>query len=126
MKEILLVAVGGALGAASRYSLSGWMLHHAGQAKFPYETFAVNVIGCLLAGVLAGVAEKHHLISPEARLFLLTGILGGFTTFSAFGVETLYLVRRGECLIAGAYVFLSVTCGLAALWLAYMAVPLKR
>jgi fluoride exporter len=126
MKELLLVAVGGALGSAARYSLSGFILHHTLQQKFPYGTFAVNVIGCLLAGVLVGLAEKHDLISMEGRLFLLVGILGGFTTFSAFGVETIHLIRRGDLLVASSYVVFSVLCGLAALWLAYYFVPFKK
>jgi len=126
MKEILLVAVGGALGSAARYSLSGFILHHTLQHKFPYGTFAVNVIGCLLAGVLVGLAEKHDLISMEGRIFLLTGILGGFTTFSAFGVETIHLLRRGDFLVASSYVVFSVVCGLAALWLTYYFIPLRK
>src|SRR6185503_13238615 len=126
MKEILLVAVGGALGSAARYSMSGFILHHTLQHKFPYGTFAVNVIGCLLAGVLVGLAEKHDLISMEGRIFLLTGILGGFTTFSAFGVETIHLLRRGDFLVASSYVVFSVVCGLAALWLTYYFIPLRK
>jgi fluoride exporter len=126
MKEILLVAIGGALGSAARYSLSGFILHHTLQHKFPYGTFAVNVIGCLLAGILVGLAEKHDLISMEGRIFLLTGILGGFTTFSAFGVETIHLIRRGDFLVASSYVVFSVVCGLAALCLAYYFVPFRK
>ncbi len=98
--------------------MSGLVLHHTFQYKFPYPTFIVNVLGCCLAGILVAVAEKQHLISPEARLFALTGVLGGFTTFSAFGVETIYLMKRGEYLTAATYVILSVFVGLAALWLA--------
>jgi CrcB protein len=77
----------------------------------------VNVAGCLLAGVLAGLAEKHELLSADARLLLFTGLLGGFTTFSAFGLETMYLLRKGELLVAGSNVALSVAAGLLALWL---------
>ena len=126
MREVLLVALGGAIGATARYAMSGYILHHTIQNKFPYGTFAVNVIGCLFAGLLVGVAEKHHLVSAEARLFLLTGILGGFTTFSAFGVETIYLLRRGDVLVACSYVAFSVACGLAALWLAYSSISVKE
>lgn len=126
MKEILLVAVGGALGSVARYSLSGYILHHTLQHKFPYGTFAVNVIGCLLAGILVGLAEKHDLISMEGRIFLLTGILGGFTTFSAFGVETIHLIRRGDFLVASSYVVFSVLCGVAALSVAYYLVPFRK
>lgn len=125
MKGMLLVALGGALGSMARYGLSGWVLQHTIGWKFPAGTFAVNVLGCLLAGVLAGLAEKHQLLSAEARLLLLTGVLGGFTTFSAFGVETLFLLRRGDLLIAGANVVLSVAAGLLALWFGLGLASLK-
>lgn len=117
MKAILLVALGGAAGSVARYKLSGWILHHTLDWRFPAGTFAVNVAGCLLAGALAGLAEKHELFTSEARLLLLTGLLGGFTTFSAFGLETMYLLRKGEVLVAGSNVVLSVAAGLLALWL---------
>jgi CrcB protein len=85
---------------------------------FPLATFLVNVVGCVMAGVLAGLAVKRDLFTPDVRLFLFTGLLGGFTTFSAFGVETVQLLRRGEYAVAIAYVVLSVMVGLAALALA--------
>ena len=117
MKGILLVALGGAIGSVARYKLSGYVLHHTIDWRFPAGTFAVNVLGCLVAGILAGLAEKHDMLSADARLALFTGVLGGFTTFSAFGLETLYLVRRGDFTIAGANIVLSVVAGLAALFL---------
>jgi fluoride exporter len=117
MKNLLLVALGGALGSAARYKMSGWILHHTVDWKFPAGTFAVNVLGCLAAGLLAGLAEKHELLSPHTRLLLFTGVLGGFTTFSAFGLETVFLIRRGDWLVATSNVFLSVLAGLVALWL---------
>jgi CrcB protein len=125
MKAILLVALGGALGSAARYKLSGWVLHHTVDWRFPAGTFAVNVLGCLVAGVLAGLAEKYDFFSVDARLLLFTGILGGFTTFSAFGLETMFLIRRGEWLIAGSNVAVSVIAGLAALWLGWGAASLR-
>jgi CrcB protein len=117
MKGILLVALGGAIGSVTRFKLSGLVLHHTIDWRFPAGTFTVNVLGCLVAGVLAGLAEKHDMFSPEARLLLFTGILGGFTTFSAFGLETMHLLKRGELAIASANIVLSVLAGLAALWL---------
>ncbi|HEX2198310.1 MAG TPA: fluoride efflux transporter CrcB [Burkholderiales bacterium] len=118
MKAVLLVALGGALGSMARYKVSGWVLHHTMDWKFPAGTFAVNVAGCLIAGLLAGLAEKHEMLSADARLLLFTGLLGGFTTFSAFGLETMHLLRKGELLVAGSNVALSVAAGLLALWLA--------
>jgi CrcB protein len=113
------VALGGGLGAVARYSLSGWLLHHSAQQKFPWPTFVVNVSGCLIAGLLFALAAKHDILSPNLRLFLFTGVLGGFTTFSAFGLETAHLLKRGDVLTACIYVLASVVCGLAAILLAY-------
>ena len=125
MKGILLVALGGALGSVSRYKLSGLILHHTVDWRFPAGTFAVNVIGCLVAGVLAGFAEKYDYLSPDARIFIFTGILGGFTTFSAFGLETMFLIKRGELMVASANVILSVVAGLIALWIGFGLSALK-
>ena len=122
MKNLLIVGVGGCVGSMARYVLGGWVLHLTAQERFPYSTFLVNVTGCLVAGVLAGLTEKLDLFSPEARLLLFTGVLGGFTTFSAFGLETTYLLRRGESVVAAAYVLGSVLSGVLALWLGMKAV----
>jgi CrcB protein len=122
VKELLIVAAGGGLGSMARYLLSGWVLHRALNWQFPLGTFAVNVLGCLVVGVLGGLVVKHDLLSGEARLFLFTGIAGGFTTFSAFGLETFHLLRKGEAGIALAYVVLSVVVGLLLLWAGFAAV----
>jgi CrcB protein len=122
MKPALLVALGGALGSVARYLLSGWALHHTVAWRFPVGTFAVNVLGCLAVGILGGLVVKHDLLSGDARLFLFTGVAGGFTTFSAFGLETFYLLRRDELMVAGAYVAASMVVGLAAVWLGFAAV----
>jgi fluoride exporter len=116
MKALLIVAVGGGLGSMARYLLSGWVLHRAMSWQFPLGTFIVNVLGCLFVGVLGGLVVKQDLLSPDARLFLFTGIAGGFTTFSAFGLETFHLLRKGEVGIATAYVVLSVLVGMLFLW----------
>jgi CrcB protein len=126
MKAVLLVALGGALGSVARYKLSGLVLHHTIDWRFPAGTFAVNILGCLVAGVLAGLAEEHDLLSPEARILLFSGLLGGFTTFSAFGLETMFLLKRGDFAIAAANVLLSVAAGLAALWLGLGLVPARQ
>ncbi len=117
MKVIFLVGLGGLLGSVARYKAGGWVLHLTSLEKFPYSTFAVNVVGCLAAGVLAGLVEKHDLFAADTRLFLFSGLLGGFTTFSAFGMDSLYLVRRGELLTAASYTGFSVIVGIAAIWL---------
>ena len=123
MKGLLLVALGGAFGSVARYKLSGWLLHHTIDWRFPVGTFTVNVLGCFVAGVLAGLAEKHALLSADARLLLFTGVLGGFTTLSAFGLETIFLIKRGDWTMAGLNIFLSVTAGLLALWIGLSVVP---
>ena len=122
MNSMLIVAIGGAIGSVARYRLSGLVLHHAVDWKFPIGTFVVNVLGCLVAGLLAGLVEKYEFFSADMRLFLFTGIAGGFTTFSAFSLETLFLLRRGEVGIAALYVVLSVLLGLLAMWLAFKVV----
>lgn len=124
MNNLLLVGLGGFIGSVARYKLGGWLLHATAQEKFPVSTFAVNVIGCLVIGVLAGLVEKHDVLGPGARLFLFTGLLGGFTTFSAFGLETVFLMRRGEPWVAAAYVIASVLIGLLAVWLGIRGVGL--
>lgn len=124
MKGILLVGIGGFVGSVARYKLGGWLLHHTAQQKFPFSTFAVNVAGCLAIGILAGLAEKHDLVSPSLRLLLFTGLLGGFTTFSAFGLETVFLLRRGEPWVALAYALGSVVLGVLAVWLGIKGVDL--
>jgi CrcB protein len=123
MKALLLVALGGAIGSMARFKLSGLVLHHTIDWRFPAGTFVVNVVGCLAAGVLAALAEKHDFFDANVRLLLFTGVLGGFTTFSAFGLETVHLLKRGEVAIAGANVLLSVTLGLVALWIGMASVP---
>jgi fluoride exporter len=123
MRQILLVGLGGFLGSIARYKLSGFVLHHATDWRFPLGTFVVNVLGCALAGLVAGLIERQAWFSPDTRLFLLTGLLGGFTTFSAFGVDTVYLIRRGETFVAFCYVASSVVAGLAVLWLLMKSIP---
>jgi CrcB protein len=123
MKAMLLVALGGAFGSVARFQLSGLVLRHTVDWRFPAGTFSVNVVGCLVAGVLAALAEKHDFFEPDLRLLLFTGFLGGFTTFSAFGLETMYLLKRGDIAIAAANVLLSVAVGLVALWVGMGAMP---
>jgi CrcB protein len=119
VKAILLVALGGAIGSVARFKLSGLVLQQATHWRFPLGTFAVNVIGCFVAGWLAGMAVKQDVFTPDARVFLFTGLLGGFTTFSAFGLETLLLFKRGEAGVAIANAVLSVAVGLIVAWLGY-------
>src|SRR5215471_2824220 len=106
LKQIVIVVLGGAIGSVARYKLGGFALHHTQAWDFPVSTFSVNVIGCFAIGVLAALVEHHDLFSPSIRLLLFTGLLGGFTTFSAFGYEGVFLLRRGLLSAATSYVLL--------------------
>jgi protein CrcB len=85
VKAALAVGLGGFLGSVARYKLGGLVLHQTAGYRFPVSTFVVNLLGCGLVGLLAGIAEHRHELSPTVRLFLITGFCGGFTTFSALG-----------------------------------------
>lgn len=119
MRNLLLVGTGGFLGSVSRYYLSGLVIHASGAPRFPLATLAVNVTGCLSIGILAGLAEHAHLLSPSARLFLLTGFLGGYTTFSAFAYETYFLGREHAWASAAVNVAAQVVLGLLAVVLGH-------
>lgn len=110
MNAALLVALGGALGALSRYGCVTLAARAFGHG-FPLGTLAVNALGCFAAGLVAAWLEARG-ESAELRAFLAVGVLGGFTTFSAFGVDTLVLLRDGRSLTACAYVATSLACGL--------------
>ncbi len=118
MKEVLCVGLGGFVGSIARYMLGGIVLQHSIGWRFPLSTFLVNLAGCFLFGAVAGVAERHAFLNAELRLLIFTGLLGGFTTFSAFGAESVNLIRRGDVAVAAAYIIASVLCGFAALWIA--------
>src|SRR5438270_3179924 len=121
MKQALIVGLGGLLGSMARYKIGGVILHHSASWRFPLSTFVVNVVGCFVIGLLAALVEHRDYFSADARLFLFTGLLGGFTTFSAFGYEGIFLLRRGEIVVAAAYAALSLVCGFAAVWLGFKA-----
>ena len=114
MRALLLIALGSALGGVARNGLSAWVAHRAGDA-FPWGTLAVNVLGSLVVGALAAVGDSPRWgLSAEARQFLMIGALGGFTTFSAFSLQTLRLVQDGDWARAAGNALLSFALGLAA------------
>ena len=117
--NLLAIAIGGALGAVARYLLSMFVLRVSG-TLFPLGTFVVNVIGCLVFGAIAGATAQRVEISPTIRLFLLTGILGGFTTFSSYAFESFVLVRDGQMLWAAVNIAGQVAAGLAGMWAGYV------
>lgn len=115
----LIVGCGGFFGAMLRYGLSGVVQRLVPFASFPFGTLSVNVAGSLLIGVVAGLVEFRQVLGPEARLFLMIGLLGGFTTFSSFAYETLALGQDGEFLLALLNAVASVLLCLVAVWLGY-------
>ena len=123
-KNALIVGLGGFIGSIARFKLGGFVLHRTEAWNFPVSTFTVNLIGCFVIGALAGLVERHDFFSPATRLFLFAGLLGGFTTFSAFAYENVFLLRRGFINIASLYAVLSVVGGVAAVWLGLRVIDL--
>ena len=121
ISHIVLVGAGGFAGSVLRYALSGAVHRCLPFSHFPFGTLAVNVIGCGLIGLFAGLADARQVVGPALRLVLFLGVLGGFTTFSTFSLETLALVRDGEPLKAGANVMGSVALCLGGVWAGYAA-----
>ncbi|HKE85031.1 MAG TPA: fluoride efflux transporter CrcB [Vicinamibacterales bacterium] len=113
--RLVLIGVGGAAGAIARYILGG-VVHQWIPGFFPYGTFVVNILGCLVFGLIVGLAESRFVVGPEARAFLLVGVLGGFTTFSSFTFETFELVRSGQVVAAGVNVIGQVVIGFLLFW----------
>jgi CrcB protein len=116
MNSIFAVAVGGAIGATGRYLFNLQMLRLLGP-NFPWGTFGVNVIGSFIMGLVAGLFALRLDLSAEMRSFITTGILGGFTTFSAFSLDAANMMERGQHALAAAYIGGSVALGLAGLFL---------
>lgn len=116
MKSLVFIAIGGALGAVLRYGASVSVYALLGRS-FPYGTLFVNVSGSLLMGLLSVLMLERFNIGPEWRAAVLVGVLGSFTTFSTFSIETLNLLEQGDWLRAMSNIVLSVLVCLAAVWL---------
>jgi len=119
LKLLLAIGFGSFIGGSSRYLLS-LLIQSRSTVAFPLATLTINIIGCFLIGLVFGLGAKGN-ITPEWRLFLATGVLGGFTTFSAFSCETVHMLQNGQFSQAIVYVLASVLIGLlatfAGLWL---------
>jgi fluoride exporter len=113
--KVLIIAAAGALGAVSRYLVSGWVQHASG-ARFPWGTLAVNASGCFVMGLLMHLFLERQALSETARLALMVGFLGGYTTFSALGYETFSMLRDGDLGAAALNAAGSVLIGLVAVW----------
>lgn len=115
--NILFVAVGGAVGSVLRYLLGTWIQSVSKSIDFPFGTLTVNLIGCFVIGFLSQLAEARGAFTSESRALVFVGILGGFTTFSSFGNDTINLLRDGETFNALANVGANVILGLSLVWL---------
>jgi len=120
LQKLLLVGSGGFVGASLRFTVTT-ICQRWGSGQFPWSTLIVNVAGSLIIGLMAGLSEGRELLTPSARLFLFTGILGGFTTFSALALESVTLAAEGMSGKAALSVALQVVLGLGAAWIAYVA-----
>ena len=116
MERVFLVGLGGFIGTVCRYALGGWVTRWKSGATFPYETLLVNVLGCLVIGLLAALSETRGVLTGTTRAFLFIGVLGGFTTFSSFGYETFQLMRGGQAAGAALNVGLQIVLGIGAVW----------
>ena len=115
MPVVLWVALGGAIGSAARYSVNVWAGRMSG-TEFPWHTLIVNILGCFIMGALTEMMALKLNVGQETRAFLTTGILGGFTTFSAFSLDFAYLVERKQLAAAGGYALASVAISLLAVF----------
>ncbi|MBK9925672.1 MAG: fluoride efflux transporter CrcB [Anaerolineales bacterium] len=115
--SVLFVALGGAFGSVSRYLLGTWIQSLSKSIDFPYGTLTVNLTGCFVIGLLSQLAESRGAFTPESRALVFIGVLGGFTTFSSFGNDTINLLRDGKAVNALANVGANVIVGLLLVWL---------
>ena len=118
MLNVFIVGLGGFIGSALRYLIGGWAQGLSKSLDFPYGTLTVNLIGCFVIGFLGELAEARGIFTSETRLLVFIGLLGGFTTFSSFGNDTLNLARSGQMFNALTNVAVNVIFGLLLVWLA--------
>ena len=117
MKSFLLVFLGGGLGSALRYLVVSTMNQYS--KVLPFGTFTVNILGCLLIGMILGYAQKENTLTSNQILLLATGFCGGFTTFSAFANENLELIKNGEIFNFSVYTIGSILVGVLAVYIGF-------
>jgi CrcB protein len=122
--DIFWVGLGGFVGSSLRFMISGWVHRWPGTGTFPYGTLVVNVTGCLVLGLIGGWADHRHVLSRATRLFVMIGVLGGFTTFSTFAYETLAMATASDAARAFANIALQLMLGLGAAWIGSAAARL--
>lgn len=119
MNKLLLLGLAGFLGTTARYVVSGFVARRLGET-FPAGTLAVNLLGCFLIGALFHLLQERFLVDPVIRSLILLGFLGGFTTFSSFGLQTFTLLRDGELFLAGTNLLVSNIGGVLMVWAGYI------
>jgi CrcB protein len=124
MHNIIIVGIGGFLGSILRYLISGYVQNLSRSVSFPYGTLSVNIIGCFLIGIISQLVDLQIGVTAETRLFLMVGILGGFTTFSAFGNETMNLLQDQRFFLSLIYIGSHLFIGLSAVFLGRMIIKL--
>lgn len=117
MSRIILVGFGGFVGAVLRYVVSDWVQKWSREGSFPYGTLAVNLLGCLVIGLLSQLVEDRGVFSGETRLFVFIGVLGAFTTFSSLSNETVNLLRDSQDFFVFANLAANLVGGLGMVWL---------
>lgn len=122
MNKILLVGLGGFIGAALRYLMSGYVQNLTQSVSFPHGTLAVNITGCFLIGILSHLVESQAGMTTEMRLLLMVGVLGAFTTYSTFGNETMNLLQEQRWFLALANIGTHIILGLAAVLLGRLTI----
>lgn len=115
LKSILLVGLGGFIGTVARFLIARYFQFNV-TSVFPWSTFIVNIVGCLLIGIIYGLSEKGNVWSPDIRLFLTVGICGGFTTFSTFSYDSFLLIQEQDWFRFALYTSLSIFIGLMAVY----------
>lgn len=118
-RDLMLIGSGGFIGSVARYLLSITIRNRI-PSEFPLGTFSVNIVGCFAIGWITAYAEKQAILPEQTLLFVSVGLLGGFTTFSSFGLETMNLIRNEQIGIAALYAGLSLMIGILAVWVGRM------
>jgi fluoride exporter len=118
--QSIIVGIGGIFGAISRFAIEHWVSEFTKASVFPFGTLTVNILGCLIIGMLFALIEDYGSISPRLRLLLITGFLGALTTFSSFGLDTFNLIQKNHLIIAIINILVQVVFGLIAVWLGFV------
>jgi fluoride exporter len=124
MHNVLIVGAGGFIGSMLRYLISGYVQDISQSVAFPYGTLSVNVIGCFLIGIISQLVDLQIGITAETRLFLIAGVLGGFTTYSAFSNEAMNLIQDQRIFLTFLYIGAHLFIGLSAVFLGRMIINL--